>query len=121
MVSFADKKKMLGSMRSAIGGETVGNDGPKRKRAESDLEPFSYFSSVEAIPSELVHTFQSKVVLDGTPSPEFAMTCLKSSTPYLGVCYSEMHAKELESHLAHKVFTSMLDRFSFVGMAPRTR
>lgn len=103
---------MLGAMRQAIGGDTPGAEpGAKRKRQDTDIEPFTYHSMVETIPSELLHAYHpTKVVIDGTPSVEWAMACIKTSTPYLGICYSEDHCKQMEAHLAHRIFCSMMDR-----------
>ena len=72
LLTYGEKKKVLGAMRAAIGGDTAGAGVEKRKRVDSDIEPISFHNMTHTVPEELLHSYPTKAVIDGTPSPEFA-------------------------------------------------
>ena len=103
ILSFGHKKAMYGPLRAAVGGacEEKDKDTAKRKRADDDFEPSSYHGMVSLIPSEMLHTFPHKGVIDFTAStPELALECILNEVPYLAVCYTEEHAEMLRPRAA---------------------
>ncbi len=107
LVTFGQKKYIYGAMRSPVGGSCDMEDtvGQKRKRVDGDFEPITFHGMTDVIPSEILHSYPLRAVMDCTPTtPELAMECIITGTPYLGVCYSEAHMSALRSDEPQKPY-----------------
>ena len=68
----------------------------RRKRSDTDYETSSFHGMIEHIPSEMIHAYEPKGVIDFTPATaEWALQCISTSTPYLGVCFTDAHCEML--------------------------
>lgn len=95
-----------------VGGRTDSEDVPPKlgDRLNNGKEPMCYFSAPLELLEEFIHQFYAKLVVDLTPADgKFAYACLKCRVGYVGVAYTEAHAKLLEERLVALLSEAMQD------------
>ena len=106
--SFREKKLMMGSMRQPVGGSDADSNtsDAKRKRDDSDVEPFNFHCMPLKFGDEIVHSFEPSAMIDCCVDGMLAKTCLMDpkNIPYLGICFTEEHMNGLYDHLANYLF-----------------
>ncbi|CAE7822139.1 unnamed protein product [Symbiodinium sp. CCMP2592] len=109
-LTFAEKKALYGSARTAVGGATAGHDPASAgKREEHGLEPFCFHSMPVMLFKELLDVdLRTTVLLDWTAGDgQCAQACLESKVSYVGVCFTDAHKEKLYERLAHIVMRGM--------------
>lgn len=102
-----DKKKLYGSMRIAVGGQT--DQEQPRARPDSELEPVSFHQTCKEVWQEIMQSeTQCKAVIDLNATDILAWECVQSATPYLGVTFTEFHSEALTNRLAQLTFKMMM-------------
>lgn len=96
----------------AVGGRTESEDIPPKvgDRLKNADEPMCFFSQPLELCEEFVHQFYAKLVVDLSPADgKFAYACLRTRTGYVGVTYTEAHAKLLEERLVALLTADMTE------------
>ena len=78
------------------------------KESKDEKVPVFYHLMPTEICAEMMHGWDMPAVINLTESDgSWAMAAIRSRRPYCGVCFTEAHAKAIESRLKHLVFVSM--------------
>ena len=84
--------------------------GEKDKTKPSDAVPAFYHERPEVIACEIVHTLQSKAIIDLTPgSGHYALMAFRNRIPYTGVTFTKLHTELLYKRLLSRVLSCMMD------------
>lgn len=94
--------------------EVEGGELPEASpRQPGDIEPMNFWSSDDKLYSELMHRVGCQAVIDLTATDgQFALSAIKASVPYLGVCQTAQHAEALAKWLTSSVFRLFLQEGS---------
>ena len=106
-MTVEDKRKLYGSMRIAVGGQT--DQELPRARPDSAMEPVSFHQTCKEVWMEIMQSeTQCKAVIDLNATDILAWECVRSATPYLGVAFTEFHSEALTNRLAQLTFKMMM-------------
>ena len=106
-MTVEDKRKLYGSMRIAVGGQT--DQEMPRARPDSAMEPVSFHQTCKEVWQEIMQSeTQCKAVIDLNATDILAWECVRSATPYLGVTFTEFHSEALTNRLAQLTFKMMM-------------
>ena len=89
-----------------VGGPCPGSAVPKPELQGG--EPATWHGSPMMLYEEVLHSFQVSVVIDATMLDDtFALACLKSRTPYIGITMTAEHAQHVRARLMTSLWQEM--------------
>ena len=112
LVSKEAKDKIYGAAGKVLAGGAL-PDCPDRPDLGEDKIPVNYHVMPQAVFAEILHSFGAAVVFTAT---EIAGHCADAASlakkSYVGVCFTEFHAKELKKLLVRFVWDQFKDQSS---------
>lgn len=101
------KKEIYGTKgKVLVGGPCPGSAVPKPELQGG--EPATWHGSPMTLYEEILHSFQVSVVIDATMVDDtFALACLKSKTPYIGITFTAEHAQHVRARLMTSLWQEM--------------
>ena len=108
VTTFAEKLAIFGTS-----GRTLHGMADRQKRELDDYEPLMFHCWPREIYEEYIHLFLAATVIDMSPgSGTFAEACLRSSTGYVAICWSQLHRQRVEQRLKLFLLKEMMDETS---------
>ncbi|CAL1145171.1 unnamed protein product [Cladocopium goreaui] len=103
-LTFGQKKQLFGKHRVSVGGQA-----PEGSEAESGaLEPAFYHAGPPALDEEIIHCYSVGAINDMTPGDgSMAFLAIQRNLPYIGLVFTDHHAKLLTERLEAMTFEAM--------------
>ena len=94
------KKGIYGKQGKVLVGGPCPSPAVPKPELAGGIEPVTWHGSPLALYEEILHSFQVAAVVDATASDAtFALACLKSRTPYVGITITPEHSRHLRARI----------------------